>query len=192
MIQIQFSNVTLSLGSRTIFNSVQWEIQQNQKIGLIGPNGTGKSSLFKLITGEYQFEPGGSITMASGVRIGYLAQEPILDNLQTAFDSALAGNNRYNYLSDRLTQLEDDLGKPEVYNHPQKLSRVLEQQQHALDEYIQLGGDGYPGHVQAVLSSLGLAVSDQQKPISLLSGGQKKLVGLARLILRLFGRLAAG
>ena len=78
--------------------------------------------------------------------------------------------------------MEDDLGKPEVYNNPQKLARVLEQQQQALNEYIQLGGDGYPGHVQAVLSSLGLAVSDQQKPINLLSGGQKKLVGLARLI----------
>lgn len=183
MIQIQFSNVTLSLGSRNIFTALQWEIQQNQKIGLIGPNGAGKSSLFKLITGEFHAEPGGSITQASGLKIGYLAQDPILDMNHTAFESALEGNRRYNELVVHLLQLEEDLGNPAVYNHPHKLTRVLEQQQLSLDEYIRLGGDSYPGHVQSVLASLGLDLSDQAKPIRLLSGGQKKLVGLARLML---------
>ena len=59
MISLSLSNLTLILGSRTIFRDLYWEIQHDQRIGLIGPNGAGKSSLFKIIIGEYTPEPGG-------------------------------------------------------------------------------------------------------------------------------------
>ncbi len=79
MISISLSNLTLILGSKAIFRDLSWEIQHDQKIGLVGPNGAGKSSLFKLITGEYYAEPGGSIARARSVTVGYLSQQPEFD-----------------------------------------------------------------------------------------------------------------
>jgi len=76
MISIGLSNVHLVLGARSIFKDLTWEIQHNQKIGLVGPNGAGKSSLLKLITGEFSPEPGGSVVRAKGVTVGYLPQQP--------------------------------------------------------------------------------------------------------------------
>jgi ATP-binding cassette subfamily F protein 3 len=59
MISISLDHATLILGAKIIFQDLNWEIQRNQKIGLVGPNGAGKSSLFKVIVGEYAVEPGG-------------------------------------------------------------------------------------------------------------------------------------
>jgi ATP-binding cassette subfamily F protein 3 len=183
MIQIQFSNVSLVLGARAIFRGLNWEIQHDQKVGLIGPNGAGKSSLLKLIRGEYNPEPGGRVVFAQGIQTGYLAQEPDLDPVQTAYQAALDGNILYQQIADELERVETSLGDPQVYNHPNRLNRALERQQTLLDDYARMGGDSYPEKVRATLRNLGLPEGDMEKPLGVLSGGQKKLVGLARLIL---------
>ncbi len=102
MISISLSNLTLILGAKTLFTNLSWEIQHNQKIGLVGPNGAGKSSLFKLITGEYTAEPGGSIARAKGVTVGYLPQQPEFDPSAVAFQLALDGNPRVAELEQEL------------------------------------------------------------------------------------------
>ena len=183
MIQIQLANISLVLGATHIFDNLSWEIQRGQKIGLIGANGAGKSSLFKIITGEYAAERGGLLTFARGVEIGYLAQTPALDLSQTALESALDGNPRVAYVRNELLRVEESLGNPEVYAHEARLGRALDKQQHLLDEYIALGGDSYEARVEEMLLGLGLPVGDLSKPMSTLSGGQKKLIGLARLLL---------
>ncbi len=102
---------------------------------------------------------------------------------QSPFLAAMDGNPRYARINTELAEVERAMGDPSVYNHPGKLSRVLDRQQHLLEEYTQLGGDSYPDRVRSTLASLGLPDEDIDKPLRLLSGGQKKLVGLARLIL---------
>jgi ATP-binding cassette subfamily F protein 3 len=183
MIAIQFANLSLVLGARTIFRGLAWEIQDNQKIGLIGPNGAGKSSLLKLITGEYTPEPGGGVIKARGVTIGYLAQQPEFSADRTAFELALEGNPRLASLESELHQVEASLGDPQVYSDEKRLSRAIERQQALFQEYQALGGEQYPKRVTELLLGLGLAETELEKPISVLSGGQKKLVGLARLLL---------
>ena len=183
MIQIQLSNITLILGARRIFENLDWEIQHGQKIGLIGANGAGKSSLFKLIEGEHSPEMGGSITRARLVRTGYLSQHPELDPALTAFEAALAGNPRVAEVHAELERVESSLSDPEVYGDEKKLQSTLEQQHQLFDEYYSLGGDSYPARVRDLLLGLGLAESELTKPLSVLSGGQKKLIGLARLLL---------
>ena len=183
MIAIQFSNVSLVLGARTIFQGLTWEIQESQRVGLIGPNGAGKSSLLKLITGEYTPEPGGGVVKARGVTIGYLPQTPEFPAHQTAFELALEGNPRLAALESDLHQVEVSLGDPQVYSDEKRLSRAIERQQVLLDEYRLLGGEKYPQQVRDLLIGLGLASTELEKPISVLSGGQKKLIGLARLLL---------
>jgi len=183
MIQIQLSNVTLILGAKHIFENLDWEIQEGQKIGLIGPNGAGKSSLFKLMTGEYSAELGGTVTRARQIRTGYLPQQPELDLSLTAFQAALDGNPRVAEAHAELEAVEASLGDPLVYGDERKLQNALDQQGHLLDEYLSYGGDSYPERVRELLVGLGMAEADLGKPLSVLSGGQKKLVGLARLLL---------
>ena len=183
MIQIQLANITLILGAKRIFENLNWEIQRGQKIGLIGANGAGKSSLFKLIEGEHSPEMGGNITRARLITTGYLSQQPELDSSLTAFDAALAGNPRVAEVHAELERVENSLGDPAVYGDDRKLQRALEQQHTLIEEYHSLGGDSYPERVRGLLLGLGLAQSELTKPLSVLSGGQKKLVGLARLLL---------
>ncbi len=183
MISVLLSNVTLILGARTIFRDLAWEIQHNQKIGLIGPNGAGKSSLLKVITGEYTPEPGGSAVRARGITVGYLAQQPELDPGQSALEAALAGQPRLAQIDAELERVEASLGDPAVYQNTKALQRALVTQQALLDEYEALDGETYAGRVRELLLGLGLPESDLGKPLGVLSGGQKKLVGLARLLL---------
>jgi len=183
MIQLQLANITLVLGAKRIFENLNWEIQHGQKIGLIGANGAGKSSLFKMIEGEHSPEMGGVITRARLITTGYLSQSPELDSSLTALDAALAGNPRVAEVHAELERVENSLGDPEVYGDERKLQRALEVQHKLVEEFHALGGDSYPARVRDLLLGLGLAQSELAKPLSVLSGGQKKLVGLARLLL---------
>jgi ATP-binding cassette, subfamily F, member 3 len=183
MIAVQLSNIHLVLGARTIFEGLTWEIQHDQKIGLIGPNGAGKSSLFKLITSEYLPESGGTITRARGLSLGYMAQQPEFDPGQTALELALSAVPRLAAIESELEQVEVSLGEPQVYENARKLGRALVRQQQLLDEFASLDGATYDERVRQTLLGLGLPESDLHKSLELLSGGQKKLAGLARLIL---------
>ncbi len=183
MISISLSNITLILGARPLFRGLSWEIQHDQKIGLVGPNGAGKSSLFKLIVGEYVPEPGGSVVRARGVTVGYLPQQPEFDPHAAVWSLALDGNPRHAELEHQLAGLELDLADPAIYGEEKALSHTLETHARCLSEYEALGGESYPERVRQLLLGLGLPEDDFEKPIGLLSGGQKKLVGLARLLL---------
>jgi ATP-binding cassette subfamily F protein 3 len=183
MISITVANATLILGAHVIFRDLCWEIQHDQKIGLIGPNGAGKSSLFKLITGEHSPEKGGMVIKAKGVTLGYLPQQPEFDPQRTAISLALEGNPRLLEVEAELQRVESRLGEPAVYNNPKALERALEAQSRLIEEFEALGGSNYESRVRELLRGLGLPESDFDKPIGALSGGQKKLIGLARLLL---------
>ncbi len=183
MISITVSNATLILGAHTIFRDLNWEVQHDQKIGLIGPNGAGKSSLFKLMTGEHTPEKGGTVIKAKGVTLGYLPQHPEFAPQQTAISLALEGNARVAEIDAELKHIESKLGDPAVYNNPKALERTLDAQHKFLEEFESLGGLNYESRVRELLRGLGLPESDFEKPISALSGGQKKLIGLAQLLL---------
>ena len=183
MISITVSNATLILGAHVIFRDLSWEIQHDQKIGLIGPNGAGKSSLLKLITAEHTPEKGGIVIKAKGVTLGYLPQHPEFDPRRTAISLALEGNPRLLEVEAELQRVESRLGESEVYNNLKALERTLEIQHNLLEEFEALGGLNYESRVRELLRGLGLPESDFDKPISALSGGQKKLVGLTQLLL---------
>jgi ATP-binding cassette, subfamily F, member 3 len=183
MISITVSNATLILGAHAIFRDLNWEIQHDQKIGLIGPNGAGKSSLFKLIIGEHSPEKGGAVIRARGVTVGYLSQHPEFEPEKTALTLALEGNPRLAEIEADLRRIEGKLGDPAIYNNPKSLERTLDSQHKLLEEYEALGGLNYDSRVREVLRGLGLPETDFDKPIRALSGGQKKLIGLARLML---------
>jgi ATP-binding cassette, subfamily F, member 3 len=180
---VSLSNVSLILGAHLVFRDLTWSIQENHKIGLIGPNGAGKSSLFKLIAGEFTPEPGGTVTRAKGISLGYLPQQPYLDPALSVYETALAGNRRWVEVESQLGKLEDLLADPAFYSDSKALSRILDEHQRLVDEFVILGGESYPARAREVLVGLGLEKDQFDKPARLLSGGQKKLVCLAGLLL---------
>jgi ATP-binding cassette subfamily F protein 3 len=151
-------------------------------VGLIGANGAGKSSLLKLIAGELTPD-GGSITRAKGLTVGYLQQDPALDPAKTALEEALAASAELHALEKDLLTIEHKLSDPAVYGNAKALERTLEMQQHLLERYEELGGLNYEKRVRDTLRGLGLDEADFDNKSANLSGGQKKLVGLAKLLI---------
>ncbi len=182
MIAVNLTNIKLDLFARPILTKVDWEIHDDRCVGLIGANGAGKSSILKLIADELTPDDG-SITRSKGLTIGYLAQEPQLDPKRTALDEALSAHTELHAVEAELHKIEVKLGDPNVYGNEKALSRTLDQQQHLLQKFEELGGPGYDKRVRATLSGLGLDEAEFDLKCAVLSGGQKKLVGLAKLLI---------
>ncbi len=115
--------------------------------------------------------------------VGYLPQHPEFEPERTAISLALEGNPRVAEVEAELHRVESKLADPEVYGDSKKLERALDEQHKLLEEFESLGGANYESRVREMLRGLGLPESDFEKPVRALSGGQKKLIGLARLLL---------
>ncbi len=182
MIAVNLTNLKLDLFARPILTKVDWEIHDDRCVGLIGANGAGKSSILKLIAAELTPD-GGSITRAKGLTIGYLAQEPQFDPERTALDEALSAHTELHAIEAELHKLETKLGDPAVYGNEKALNRVLDQQQQLLEKFEELGGPSYDKRVRETLRGLGLDETEFVLKCAVLSGGQRKLIGLAKLLI---------
>lgn len=119
MIAINLDKVSVIYISEPIFENLSWEIHDNRVAGLIGPNGCGKSTLLKLINAEILPESG-FISRKPGMSIGYLPQEPILDQENTLWDEVSKAHLELKYIETEITNIEKSLSQPEVYNDEKK------------------------------------------------------------------------
>ena len=135
----------------------------------------------RLILGELRSDTGFTVRR-KGLTIGYLQQEPRLEPGRTVWQEALSASAELARVEAGLARIEERLADPAVYDDEKKLARALDRQARLLDEHVQLGGPGYQGRVRATLRSLNFSDADMELPVEVLSGGQKKLVGLAKLL----------
>lgn len=182
MIAIHLDKVTITYIARPIFTDLSWAIHDDRCVGLVGPNGSGKSTLLRLLAGQLSSDTG-FVNRQSGLTVGYLTQEPQLTPEHTVWEEALTASAALTALEGVLAHLETKLADPAVYGNTDALTRVLEEQARRLDEYAKLGGLAYTGRVRATLLSLGFSEADFTLKVTALSGGQKKLVGLAKLLI---------
>ena len=182
MIAVNLDRVSVSLAAEPVFENLSWEIHDDRCVGLVGPNGAGKSTVFRLIAGELQSDTGFN-THKKDISIGYLAQEPQLRAGRTVWQEALAASTELTQIEADLLQVEASLSKPEIYGEEKSLSRALERQSRLLTRYEELGGRGYENRVRGTLRSLRFSEDEMELPVEALSGGQKKLLGLARLLI---------
>ena len=178
---IQLHHITINYTGWVIFHDLNWVIGDRDRIGLVGPNGAGKSSLFKAIVGEVEPDEG-MIVRAKGIAVGYLPQEVQLTPGRTVIEEAMTLPPALVQTEADLNVLEARLADPDVYNDPEMLAQVLEQQEHVLEQYERLGGPSHTNTVRSLLHQLGFALEDFDLPTEALSGGQKKLVALIRLV----------
>lgn len=181
MIAFSLDRVTISYNAQPVFKELSWEIHNDRCVGLVGPNGTGKSTLLRLISGELKSESGFANPRGK-LSIGNLHQEPRLDPARTVLEEALTASSEVPALRQAIAKVEADLGDPHVYGSEKRLARKVEEHAHLLEELTRIGGPGYEGQVRATLLNLGFSENELDLPVSVLSGGQKKLVGLAKLL----------
>ncbi|HMO32303.1 MAG TPA: ABC-F family ATP-binding cassette domain-containing protein [Lacibacter sp.] len=173
-----FQNVTFEFGARVIVRDATWHIHPNERIGLIGYNGTGKSTLLKLLVGEYQPSKG-DVIRSRNTSIGYLHQDLLsFDTNESILQVALGA-------FERVLQLEQEietLGKKlETNHHDAALLQLYADKLHEMDTL-----DGYSIHhkTEEILQGLGFANSDLQRPYKEFSGGWRMRVLLAKMILQ--------
>lgn len=176
---IQIHGITVNHAGRDVFRDLTWMIGSEQKIGLVGPNGAGKSSLIRAIAGE-STPTRGTITHVRGLSVGYLAQEVRLPE-GTLFEAACVPSPELADALAELAAIEARMSDPQVYNDPDALAEALEAQALALQRCQRLDADRQVSLVRELLRRLGFSPADEHLPTSALSGGQTKLVALARL-----------
>jgi ATP-binding cassette subfamily F protein 3 len=181
VITVNVDNVGHSFGTQTVLEGVAWEIQAGQKIGLVGPNGAGKSTLLRIIAREIKPDAG-FVYRSKDLRIGYLAQEPALNPDLAVWEEMLSAAQDLVRVEAELHRLEARMADPEVYGDSGALERVLAAHARAQAEFERLDGYRYQSRAREALHTLGLDEADFDLPVSALSGGQKKLVGLAKLL----------
>ncbi len=179
---IHIHHITVNYAGREVFNDLSWVIGDRDRVGLVGPNGAGKSTMLKVICGSVTPDAG-SITQQRGVAVGYLPQDVALPPDVTLLEAASVLPPRLAATEARITELETQLGDPDVYSDEDRLTQTLDHLDEATTLYDRLGGAGYASRVKAILHSLGFSPDDFTLKTDTLSGGQKKLVALARLAL---------
>ncbi len=181
MIKLRFDKVTFSYPSKPVLQEVSCEIQEGC-YGVIGLNGSGKTTLLKLIQGDLSPDAG-FIDRDKSCRVAYMAQDVDIDPEMTAFEVVRHGAARILSLKAELDMVEQRFGDPHYYSNEKRLARLVDQQERALAAYNELGGPGLDGRIVALLSSIGFEAHEIGLPVKNLSGGQKKLLGLARIII---------
>jgi ATP-binding cassette, subfamily F, member 3 len=171
------TNVTFEFGARVIVEDATWHIQPNERIGLIGYNGTGKSTLLKLLVGEYQASEG-TVERSRGTTMGYLHQDLLsFDTNNSILEVALSA-------FERILQLEkeiDVLGKELEQTGSEDILHKYTDKLHELET---LGGYNIHHKTEEVLQGLGFANADLQRPYREFSGGWRMRVLLAKMILQ--------
>jgi ATP-binding cassette subfamily F protein 3 len=181
VIIINVDHISHAYTVHPILEQVSWEIHSGRKIGLVGANGAGKSTLLKIIAGEFKPDDG-FIYRHPEARIGYLAQEPALDPDRTVWEETLGAAPEVLRAEAELRRLEARMSEPAVYGDAASFERTLAAYGRAQAAFEELDGYAYESRVREALQTLGLPEEAFSQPVGTLSGGQKKMVGLAKLL----------
>ncbi len=182
MIAVNLDKIAYTYVSQPIFADLSWEIHDDRVVGLIGPNGCGKSTLLRLIAAELTPDAG-FLVRRKDMTIGYLHQDVRLTPGVRLLDEVLNCSSELARVQAELQVVEASLGDPQVYGVEKALTRAMQRQERLLLEYERLGGATFESRARTALLDMGFSESDFSLPVEALSGGQQKLVGLARLLL---------
>ncbi len=151
------------------------------KIGIIGLNGSGKSSLLKIIAGvEKEFQ--GNVSISPGYTVGYLEQEPQLDDSKTVMETVKEGASEITQLLEEYEQINQDFGKPEVYEDADKMEKLMARQGQLQDKIDAVGAWELDSKLERAMDALRTPEGDT--PVKNLSGGERRRVALCRLLIQ--------
>lgn len=171
------SDLSKSFGSDVIFENISFQLEENEKLGILGSNGTGKSTLLKTIVGEITPDSG-TVTLASGKKLGYLAQYQKDDLSGSIYDIVLSARED---LIREEAELRDMEAKMSTVSGDE-LNKLIESYHAKSESFEAKGGLFFRSEAGGVLKGLGFTEEDFTKSFNQLSGGQKTRVSLGRLL----------
>ena len=174
---IKITNLTKYYGANLILQNINYQINSNEKIGIVGLNGTGKTTLLKIITKEVGFDSG-NIDLMKDIKIGYLSQQIDLESEKSLYETMVDSLTEINSLKKEMTDIEQKLSQ-----HTKNSTTLTERYGELQHRYEESGGYKVDYIINNVLTGLGFKKSDWDKKISILSGGQKSRAMLSRLLL---------
>jgi len=169
-----------SFGSRLILGGLDFDVEPGVRLGVIGPNGGGKSTLLRIIAGE-ETADAGELTQRRGLVVAYLPQQLEGDE-RDALHTLRAARPDLDDLEAGLERVESQLS--ELGGDLDRMARTLHRQEDLVERWTAAGGPGFDGRARALLVDVGLDEDDLRKSTRVLSGGRRKLVGLAACLLR--------
>lgn len=176
MIVLSGNDISVSFGGETLFHNVNFRLEENGRAGLVGVNGCGKTTLMHVINGKLEPE-NGSINKAAGIKLGSMEQYVIRDDSVTLYSEVL---DIFRPLTDMEEELADIAVAIDTGDHSEQ---TLSKQMHLQERFERDGGLTYKSRVASALIGLGFSEDDFNKPISVMSGGQKSKAQLAKLLL---------
>lgn len=182
MIVLSCKDITKSYGIDVILKNITFNINDGEKVGLIGANGAGKSTLFKILTSQLEYD-NGELFIDKSKKLGYLSQNLALDSYNTIYEEVLGVFEALLSMEDKLKVLEDKMNEPYDSSKEEYHNKIIKEYTTLSEMYTNNGGYTYKGEISRVLKGLGFTEEDFDKSISILSGGQKTRVALCKLLL---------
>ena len=173
---ITATNLSKAFGPDDIFSGISLSIPANARIGLVGVNGVGKTTLLRMLLGEEEASAG-VVHRAKNLRMGYLPQESMTDSRRTLWDECLSALEDLTEIQHRLHEMETSMAADP---HDTGLIERYGALQHRFDR---LGGFTFEHEIERTLTGLGFLKDEYSKPLNILSGGQRTRAVLARLLL---------
>ena len=183
MIVLSCKDICKSYGIRDVLKKVTFSINEGDKVGIIGANGEGKSTLFKIICKELS-QDSGEIFIDKNKTLGYLSQNLNLDTDKNIYEETLSVFDELINIENKLSTLEIKMNEPYDESKAEYHEKLIKDYTTLQDIYSHKGGYIYKGEISRVLKGLGFTENDFYKDINTLSGGQKTRVALCKLLLR--------
>lgn len=170
-------NLTMTFIERNLFTDVSFDIENTDKVGFIGANGVGKTTLFKILNGEIS-PTSGIVTFEKNTRVGYMEQHACNNPRIDVYNELLSV---FDYLADMEKEISNVTN--DIDNKNGNLDELVERQTRLIESFENLGGLTYKSRTRAALLGLGFRESDFTMPVGSLSGGQRSKLCLAKLLL---------
>jgi ATP-binding cassette subfamily F protein 3 len=180
---LQIKDIKKSFGEDEILKRINIKIEDGEKIGLVGENGAGKTTIFKIISKEISYDKG-SIFLSQSADIGYLKQVSQMNESNTVWNEVLEVYTNVLLAEEEMRFLEKEMAKEDIYLYEDKLQKVLKKYDELSDFYEEKEGFRIESKIKGVLKGLGFSEESYYLKVNELSGGQKTKLGLAKLLLK--------
>ncbi len=178
---ISINNLTVSFGGWDLFRDVSFDISEKDRIGLVGKNGAGKSTIMKLIIGENN-PTSGVVSRAKDIVVGYLPQQMKMTDNVSVMNETLKAFSNLKELSAEVERLQNELTQREDYESKQYID-LIEKFNHANDHFLMVSSENPVAQCEKALLGLGFKRSDFDRPTCEFSGGWRMRIELAKILL---------
>jgi len=183
VIVLSCNNISKSFGETSILKNISFSIRKGEKVGLIGINGTGKTTLLKIISKQIPYDEG-HIHFSKDAVIGYLKQDSIFKTQNTIYDEAVSVFAKLIKDELRLRSLEVEIAKQsQLSKNLHEIEKIMDDYTVLTDKFERNDGYSFRSKVRGVLNGLGFSSADLDQPVNQLSGGEKTRLSLAKLLL---------